>query len=332
MTQQHIDKLREQFRTANRILLAVHERPDGDALGSMLGLADSLRREGKTVTTYAADAPAASFAFLPGIADVVQEVSRPFADLDLVVLLDCGDVKRTHVPFREVRDRRPVVANIDHHPTRTNVDGADVVDVNVVDTQASSTCELIYDYLQGVGADISKEAATCLLTGISTDTGNFQNLATTHTCMVAASKLLLLGANLGKIVEATYRNKSVDALKLWGRVLARLKYDRAKGIVTTAIRQRDYQELEVDPDAAEGVANFLNSLQEAKVILVLKEEADGTIRGSYRTTHSDVDVSQLAEKFGGGGHVKAAGFSVKGTLMETESGWEVVREEAGRKK
>lgn len=323
MTNRPIEQLSTLIAKARRVLLAVHEHPDGDALGAMLGLADYLRDQGKEVTTMTPDAAPEYFSYLPGSDRIVHALPKPLAGYELVVLLDCGDVKRTHIPFSERRVGQPPVVNIDHHPTTTTLDGTEVVDVNMVDTGASSTSEIIYDMLLDFEATITKGIATCLLTGICTDTGNFQNLGTTQTCLVAASKLLIYGANLTKIIEATNKNKSVGALKLWGRALSRLKKDEATGLVSTVIRQRDIDECGVDVSAAEGVANFLNSLGEARATLVLKEEPNGAIRGSYRTTKEGVDVSAMAKRYGGGGHVKAAGFTVQGRLVETATGWTI---------
>lgn len=321
-------QIRKLLQGARRAVLAVHERPDGDALGAMLALAEHLRSQGKQVITFSRDPIPESFTFLPGSERVVRQ-APVLADTDVVVLLDCGDVERTNLSFEQRRDGQPTVVNIDHHPTRTLFRGKDIVDVNHIDTRASSTCELIYEYLLATEAPITKPIATCLLTGICTDTGSFQNLATTDTCLAAAAKLLIYGANLPKIIEATYKNKSVGVLKLWGRVLMRLKKDEVTGIVTTVVRQQDLDDCGVDQTAAEGVSNFLNGLGEARVTLVLKEEPDGIIRGSYRTTKSDVDVSALAAAYGGGGHAKAAGFTVKGQLEETPTGWRVITEGQG---
>lgn len=322
MTQTQFRGLQQQLDRAQKILLAVHEHPDGDALGSMLALAEHLRSRGLAVTAFSHDPVPLSFQFLPG-SQTVTQAPPDLAAFDAVVLLDCGDVRRTHLPLDQRESGRPVVVNLDHHPTRTTLRGQPVVDLNLVETHVSSTSELVYEYLLTTQAPITKSMATCLLTGICTDTGTFQNLATTETCLVAAARLLLQGANLPKIIQAINRNKSVGMLKLWGRALTRLKKDEANGLVTTVIRLADLEECGVED--TEGLANFLNSLGEARVVLVLQEEADGSIRGSFRTTRPDVNVEELAKAYGGGGHVKAAGFTVRGRLEETPRGWRIVR-------
>lgn len=299
--------------------MAVHEKPDGDALGSMLALAEHLEAGGHRVTRYSVDGVPPSFTFLPGSEQVTSE--RP-GGVDVILLLDIGDVARARLPLSP-RGVAPMVLVIDHHPTRLDQDSRDVVDGAVIATHVSSTCELVFHLLRHRQATITKTMATNLLTGISTDTGTFQNAATTGASLAVAAHLLLRGANLPKVVAATYRNKSVAALRLWGRALERLKQDPKTGQVTTLITQQDLADCQVGDDAAEGVSNFLNSLDDARLTLVLREEPDGRIRGSYRTTREDVDVAALAERWGGGGHRKAAGFSAPGPVTETATGWEL---------
>ena len=119
-------------------------------------------------------------------------------------------------------------------------------------------------------------------------------------------------------------NQSIGMLKLWGRAFSRLTKSKFTNIVMTVITQKDFEECEVENDSAEGVANFLNNLHGAKAVLVLKEQKNGIIKGSLRTTQDGVDVSGFARIFGGGGHKKAAGFSINGKIIETPTGWRIV--------
>jgi phosphoesterase RecJ-like protein len=158
--------------------------------------------------------------------------------------------------------------------------------------------------------------ATALLTGIITDTDNFTNSATSDTAMAAAGDLIRKGGNLNMINEQVVRNKSINLLRLWGEILNRLNKHEALDMVYTYITQVDLKVHQVDETDSEGIANFLNNLDEGKMSLILKETQDGKIKGSFRTTKDDVDVSALAKKLGGGGHKKAAGFSIAGTIDE----------------
>jgi phosphoesterase RecJ-like protein len=161
------------------------------------------------------------------------------------------------------------------------------------------------------------------LTGILTDTGGFSNMATTTRSMEIASRLLLHGALIQEVNDNTWKNKSLHGLQLWGRALSRLKRNPKTGIVSTAIFQKDFVECGAPNDAIEGIANFLNSLEDAAAALLLKEMPDGLINGSYRTTAADMDVAKLAGRYGGGGHIRAAGFTTPGRIIETDIGWEI---------
>jgi phosphoesterase RecJ-like protein len=181
---------------------------------------------------------------------------------------------------------------------------------------------MLYHLIQHLNVRITPEMATSLLTGILTDTTHFANPNTTPTVVDVAAKLMARGADHKKITQATMRNKNMATLKLWGRALSRLAYNEHSGVVSTVITLRDLEECGADADASTGIANFLNTLSEGKIALVLQEEPHGIVKGSFRTT-SDVDVAALAQQFGGGGHKIAAGFKVKGKLVETGLGWHV---------
>ncbi len=319
-------RLHDRLKPARRALVVTHEHADGDALGSLLALGAFLRADGKSVQLYAPDSTLASFGYLEGIPSVIVSVGDVrVEDCDFVVMLDCGDVKRTNLADRLfiLGPHRPPVALIDHHHVRTTYRERELVDLAVVERTASSTCELVYEYAWASGAVITPAIATALLTGIVTDTGGFSNPATTLASLEVASELMKRGANLRKIVNATVRSKNVGTLQLWGRALSRLEYDPATGLVTTALLLKDFVECQVERNGSEGIASFLNSLGEGKAVLVLREEPKGLVKGSFRTKQPDVDVAALAQEFGGGGHTKAAGFTVSGKIVKRGTGWAV---------
>lgn len=309
-----------------RPLLVTHEHADGDALGSLVGLGCLLRNNARTVTLFAPEAILSGFSHLEGLPDVRTRIDEvQLEDHDVVIMLDCGDVKRTKLAEQLyiLGAHKPTVAIIDHHETRTVFRDRDLVDFSIVERSVSSTCELVYEYAVANGATITPEIATALLTGIVTDTGGFSNLGTTLASLDIASELMKRGANLRKIVAATVRSKSVGTLQLWGRALSRLERDPETDIVSTALTLKDFEECDVNRDASEGIASFLNNLGEGKVVLVLREEPKGYVKGSYRTKQPDVDVTILAKRFHGGGHVKAAGFTTAGKIVKKAYGWAV---------
>lgn len=316
-------------RGANRLFLGIPEGPDGDSVGSMLALAlmgDALGK--RTVTCYSPEAIPPSLLFLPGVERIIVGGGEDaFAAADLAVFVDTGDVRRVKLDHALLgRDRvRTTVVNLDHHQIGPANPVADAIDLHIIDPSASAACELVFRYLVSVGHPVTKDIATCLLTGILTDTGGFSNLGTTFRSLGVAAELLKRGANIAVIADRTQKNKSIGALKLWGIALSRLERNPRSGIVTTVITQEDLRGCDVEEDATEGIANFLNALEDANAVLVLREEPGGLIKGSFRTTKPDMDVSRLAQAYGGGGHKKAAGFTVRGRLERTPGGWHVVR-------
>lgn len=316
-------QLQRLVLNAHSLLFVTHERADGDAIGSLLSFRESVSH-GAVTELLAPNSSLGQFSFLDGIDRVAVDADPVAVDRhDVVLMFDCGDVMRTRVAEKILflGPHRPRVVVIDHHPTTTAIRDTNIVDLAIVHTGASSTCELIYGYFLHNRIPISPSAATAMLTGIITDTGGFQNLATTLEAMEIAGELMKRGGNLRKVVNATMRNKTVDMLKLWGRALSRLEYDPGTRIVTTALMADDFKECGVTRESAEGVANFLNGLSEGDAVLVLREEDGGMVKGSYRTKKDGVDVAALARRYGGGGHMKAAGFTVYGTISRNTHGW-----------
>ena len=184
--------------------------------------------------------------------------------------------------------------------------------------------EIIMKLVQRINLLIDKYIATALLTGIVTDTAHFSNPATSANSLKIAGELLRAGANLNLIRGWTLKNKKIAALKIWGKVLSRLYKNEEYNMAITAFAASDMVEGNLLDEEVEGLSNFLNHLGGAKIMLLLREKEDGTIKASLRTTASDVDVSKIALAFGGGGHAKAAGFTIKGKLVEENGGWRVI--------
>lgn len=315
-------KIKEEIDKAGEIIVITHQNPDGDALGSLLGMGHYLKQAGASYTLFCVSPAPEYLKFMPNLDTITTDEKTLLGkQYDLIIILDSGDLEYAGVSeqFHRLKGL-PIVINIDHHPTNKYYGH-----LNLVDPKASSTAEIVYHFLDYFRLPIPKDVATSLLTGILTDTGSFSNLSTTPSSLEAASRLMGAGAQVKKIIANTFQNKTLNQLQLWGRALSRLKQDRQTGIITTILTQKDFQELHIDEDSSEGISNFLNSVGEAKAIIVLREKSDGTIKASLRTTQPDVDVSKLAKFFGGGGHKKAAGFTIKGKIVETDSGWQVVK-------
>lgn len=310
----------EALRKAKRVLVVSHPKPDGDTLGASAAMFNFLTGQGIKVTGFCKDVIPAQYAYMPGVERYTNDFAV-FADTehDVIAVFDAGDLRFAGIADALAARRAPVtLLNFDHHATNEKF-GA----VNVLDVAASSTAEVVYDFLRTVAADITQPIATCLLTGILTDTGNFSNPATTWTALEAASDLVRRGGKIQEVANKLTRNKSLTSLRLWGSVLSRLKHHEELGITSTAIFAHEIAAEGIDDEQVEGISNFLNQFLDTRVVLVLKELPEGKVKGSFRTAH-DIDVSMPAKMLGGGGHKKAAGFTVAGRIAETPLGWSVV--------
>lgn len=313
-------KIFNSILAAENILLVSHKKPDGDSLGASLALAMALEKMNKKHLVFCIDEPRPYFSYLPEVENIFCDGDN--LDLryyDLIISLDCGDLKQTGIEEKIVSIFcNAFLINIDHHRTNENFGH-----LNLVVDNASSTSEIVYELIKSFNVNIDKDMATCLLTGILTDTGNFTNGATTISSLKIAADLLVRGARFNQINESTLKNKPLSTLKFWGKILSRLEKNES-GLVSVVITLNDFEESQLDANALDGVANFLNNLDGAKGILVLKEEGEGIIKGSMRSNDDSLDVSAISKLFGGGGHKKAAGFTIKGKLVEQEGNWIVV--------
>ena len=324
-----MDKYKDTFQEihlelekAQHVLLLSHKNPDGDATGSSLALAHFLNTNNTEFTLFNINKPGSHFEFMPGHYAFKNDLEIwDQSNFDLLIVMDSSDLKHTGVEEYIDQQRHDFkIINIDHHFTNNNYGH-----MNLVVPDASSTSEVIY-YLLDHKRAVTKEVATCLLTGIMTDTGGFQNMATTSGAIDVSSRLMKKGANIQHVAKYALDLKPVNTLKLWGRALQRLKINEKNKVISTVITKKDLEDCNATEEAMEGVANFLNSLEQAKdgVVMVLSEREQGKIKGSLRTTNELIDVSKLAKILGGGGHKKAAGFSVDGTLQEGSDGWEII--------
>ncbi|MBI5766078.1 DHH family phosphoesterase [Candidatus Falkowbacteria bacterium] len=302
------EEARQKILAVNNILLITHKKPDGDACGSMLALLTYLRGQGKDVSAFIADPPPSYFSFLPDYEEIKNDTALLDKKWDTIVFVDTADFKIAGVA-EELLRRCPVI-NIDHHQTNTKYGH-----INIIDETVSSTCELIYRFFKYINFEIDRNIATCLLSGLLTDTGGLVNAATSFKAMAISSDLLMKGAKINKIAENIFKNKSLDGLKMWCLELSRLKFNKRFNLAYTYIKESDLMEYNIKAEEIDGLANFLNVLSNVSAVLVLKI-SNHEIEGSLRTTKDNINVSRLANIFGGGGHKKAAGFTISGTIKE----------------
>lgn len=304
------------LQKAERILLVADGKPDGDSIGSTSAFYTWLHAQQKEVRAFCAEPIPKAMLYLPGAHDFTNDptiFSQPF---DLVLTFDAGDLR--HCGIEHLLPNLPTPYDLvvfDHHATNTRYGT-----INAVWPDVCSTAELVYQFFRAIHAMIDSETATALLTGILTDTSCFSNAGTTPSGVEAASHLCRLGARQPQIINRLVQNKSVPSLRIWGTALSRLHYHAELDITSTYFLQRDLTQLPDPAEAVEGIANFLNAVNGGSdTVLVLRELPDGYIKGSLRSITRD--VSMLARSFGGGGHKKAAGFTVKGTIRLTDDGY-----------
>jgi phosphoesterase RecJ-like protein len=305
------------IQNSKKVLLFAHSGPDGDTSGSVLAFKEHLESLGKHADIACVD-PLPQF--LEMLTDQVFQVPEHLDLKNYDAAIGCDSVERGFQSIIPELSEKTVTVIIDHHPDITTV--ADVV---IIDPKKSSACEIIYEYLLFQNAHISKNIATYLMIGILSDTGNFQHANTSSRVMEISSDLMKKGASVSKIIEATFANKKLSTLKLWGRAFEKAKINPKNGLIITVLTQKDIEDCHASTDDIGQVASILNTVPGTKFSLVLSERENDVIKGSLRSEqYKGVDVSEIAHHFGGGGHKLASGFEIRGKIVETETGWEIV--------
>ena len=315
---ENLEKLKKYLSTNPKIILLAHANPDGDTLGASLGLWEGLRSMGVTVDVACIDAIPEYLRFIPFAENMRSDFDTN--DYDAVFFIDCGAKKMTRFQDTkpEILSDKMVKLNLDHHPSN-DLWG----EMNFVNTEAASSTQIAFELLKQLGANITPQIATCLMLGLYTDTGSFMHQNTTPACYKDAGELVKLGANIAQISKNIFRANEYKMLKLWGKVLHNL-YVTPDGAAIVGVNKKDYENLGAKREDLAGVIDYINSMPEAKYSVLLSEDEKGNVKASLRTRKPDVDVKALAEKFSGGGHVKAAGFTIKDSKLEKEIKWKIV--------
>ncbi len=307
--------------SAPRVVCICHRNPDGDAVGSLLGIGLLLESAfpDKEISLHCVDPVPATFQFLPSVA----RIKRAPATLegDAIFFVDSAEPKLTelHESHPHLFDGTYKSVSIDHHPTNTLY-----ATVNIVIPEASSACEIVVDAADSLGWKIDSDIATCLLTGVYTDTGGLLHSNTTVRVYRTVARLLRAGARHQAIVSAVFRTAKISTLKLWGRVLEKITLTEEGGAIS-AVTEGDFRATNAEYSELTGAIDYVNAVPGMRFSLILSER-EGKVKGSLRTLRDDVDVSAMAGKFQGGGHKKAAGFALPGKL-KPEVRWKVVDEE-----
>lgn len=287
---------------AQRILLLTHVNPDGDAIGSMLGLWHALHALGRTAIPLAPSALPGYTLSLPGVEHVqVYEHGVALPETDLVWMVDTANperVGRLYKEYAEVLNARPLII-VDHHVTN---DGRAMI--NVIQPEAASCAELIYRLLRAMQVPITPTIATCLLLGLTTDTQSFQTSSTNPAALRAAAELLEAGADQQAVVHAVYYTTPYSTAQLIGLALSQLQ--RQGALIWTHVSQEMMRRTGAEEEASDDVVQVMQRVAGVRICALFKERFDGTVKISLRSTPG-INVAAIAQIWGGGGHMQAAG-------------------------
>lgn len=296
------EQIRQKFQDAKRVVVMSHIRPDGDAIGSIIGLGLGLKALGKQVQMILTDGVPSNFRYLAG-SDQVQRSIR--GEYDLAVVVDCSDLLRVGGALNE---RKPDI-NIDHHVTNLRF-----AETNLVIPEAVATAAILAEFMPAWGLPVDQEIATALLTGIVTDTIGFRTSNMTPQALRLSADLMEKGANLPDLYTKSLVTKTYEAVRLWGMGLGRIQ--REDQMVWTTLTLEDRQAASYPGNDDADLVNVLASI-DADVAVIFVEQKDQHVKISWRA-RPGFDVSKIALQFGGGGHAAAAGADVPGTLSEVQ--------------
>ncbi len=306
-----------RIAAGRRVLIASHENPDADTLGAALGIAAIVERDGGQVQLLCADPVPPLYGFLTGM-DRFRTDPDPAFDPDLLVVCDCGALDRLgdlRVRHAELFERLPRVI-VDHHASNTDGGPADWVD-----PRAAATCEMVTLLAAKVGLPLNAAlgaVAAALMAGIVMDTATFAHPNATPRTLAVSAALVEAGAPLAEISRRLYRSKPDAQLRLFGRVLDRLRTAAGGRIVYSDLRASDHADTATHPSHSEGIIDLLAQSETAAIAILFKEVEPGVTRVSVRTRDGGVDATALTGAFGGGGHARAAGATVETPLAEAE--------------
>lgn len=295
--------IKTRLADAENILIASHVRPDGDAVGALLGIGLALQHAGKNVQMVLADGVPSAFKHLEGAAQVKTKVEGTF---DTFITVDCADFKRTGKIFESIG--QPDI-NIDHHITNEKFGK-----LNLIEGKEVATSAILTNHLPKWGYKITKPIAAALLTGLITDTLGFRTSNVTPESMRQAATLMETGVDMPELYMRGLVRRSYEATRYWGSGLSNLQ--RKNGMVWTKLTLSDRKVAGYSGNDDADLINAISAIDGYKVGMIFVEQNDNRVKISWRALESGIDVSAVAQSFGGGGHAAAAGADVVGTLDE----------------
>jgi phosphoesterase RecJ-like protein len=311
MTVSNFSEIGRVLREHQRFAVLSHVRPDGDALGSQLALALSLKQLGKNVRVWNEDGMLEKYSFVARSELITKPPAAP-EDVDVAVALDTAIQNRLGIAFQSVRSAK-VWINMDHHPSNPGYG-----DLVYIDPTAPATGQILYELIKDQQLPLDSEIAENLYVAISTDTGSFQYPNTTARTFEIAAELVRAGADVGRLSRELYENYPRRRIELLRELLRTIRFEGDGRIASFSLSSKTAKDLGVLPEDNEGLIDHLRAIRGVIVAVFFEELAEGKVRVSMRSKDEAVDVCAICQKFGGGGHTLAAGARVKGTLEEVE--------------
>ena len=308
----------QQFNNSNKIIVVTHTHPDGDAIGSLIAMGMSLEALNKKITLYCESLIPAVYRFLPEVHLVVNKIGN--LNYDMAVILDCGDLSRVGQSVSYL-EQIPVIVNIDHHVTNTRFGH-----LQLIDTSACATAEIVYRLIKQMGLPFSKSVATSIYTGILADTGSFRFSNTNKAAFAICQEMVEIGVDPHNIAQHVYGTYSLSRIKLLNLALDSIELSENGKLSIMTLTQKMFDETNTKPEDVDGLINYAQRIEDVEVAALIQEHHNG--KENSRTTNrfhvslrSDgtFDVAAIAAMFGGGGHSSAAGFSIEETLSSVKS-------------
>jgi len=303
-----IDRIIEELRSNDSFLIVSHINPDGDAIGSSLALAAGLTAIGKKVTVFNNDSVPDIVRFLPGSSEIIHELSDS-DKFDAAIVVDCGTPKQLGEKFNVFKGYKKLL-NIDHHATNLNF--ADVV---FLDPVACATGAMIYRILKAMQVEITREIALSIYTTIVVDTGSFHYGNSNPEAFRIAGEMVDIGVEPWVVAENLYESQPEGRIRLHAMALNTLSTHYSGKIGFIMVSKEMYKATGTTAEDTDGIVNYARSLKGVEVAMFIREISPDKYKASLRSK-GRVDVTKIAERYDGGGHVNAAGCVLKGSLSE----------------
>ncbi len=305
-----VERIIDVLTAARTVCVVGHVRPDGDCVGSQLGLAMALESIGKEVTVWNQDPMPDKLRFL----DTEKRLRRPQSgrEFDVVVAVDCASHERLGTVANHI-EKRGTLINIDHHASNDRYG-----DINWVSPREPSSGELVHDLCKWAGWKINPQMASCLFTAVSTDTGSFQYASTTPDTLRTAADLVEDGAELAHICQEVYQSYPMTRVKLLRHVYNRFHLVHANRTAYFWLKKADYQRTGASTEESEGLIDHIRAIEGVIVAVVFEEIQPELTRLSFRSKDDAINVNEIAQLFGGGGHKAAAGARVAGKPLSIQ--------------